>query len=174
METGLILVNTGPGKGKTTASLGVVLRSLGHGLKVAFLQFIKSKDTGESIFLKQYALEHPEQLEYLRLGLGFVGKNPTEKDHVRASEALLKASTLLNADFDLVVLDESCVAMSKGIIDVEKVIDVLNKRSPYTNVILTGRGCPEEIIAMAHTVTEMEMVKHAYKQDISARRGIEF
>lgn len=174
MESGLILVNTGPGKGKTTAALGTTLRALGHGYKVAFLQFIKSQATGESQFLEQYALAHPGRLNYQLLGLGFVGKNPDEKDKSQAALALDIASQLLTADYDLVVLDEICVAMDKGLIEVDQVITSLNNRSPQTDVILTGRGCPEKIIALAHTVTEMLMVKHAYTQGIEARQGLEF
>jgi ATP:corrinoid adenosyltransferase len=173
MERGLILVNTGPGKGKTTAALGVTLRALGQGFKVAFLQFIKDQETGESRFLEEYARTHPDRLYYKRLGLGFVGNTPSPADRAKAAEALKTAGELLD-DYDLLVLDEICVALDKGLIATEAVLRMLESRPPRLNLILTGRGCPAEVIDLADTVTEMTLVKHAYKNGISARKGIEF
>lgn len=190
MEQGLILVNTGPGKGKTTAALGVAVRALGRGWDVAFLQFIKNQATGESRFLETYAREHPSleppsgrpeeagkpagRLFYKRMGLGFVFDSPSEEDRARAAEALKEAGTLLDGTFGLVVLDEICVAMAKGLIKVPEVLELIKSREPSVNMILTGRNCPEEIIETADTVTEMRVVKHAYLAGVKARAGIEF
>ena len=174
MEKGLVLVNTGAGKGKTTAALGTAVRALGQGFKVAFLQFIKSQATGESHFLTQYREKNPDQLYYNRLGLGFVNTEPTTAERLKAAEALDDAIRLVSSGFDLVVLDEICVAMALGLIETEKVVEIIKSKPEGLSLILTGRGCPEEIIALADTVTEMTLIKHAYQQNIPALRGIEF
>lgn len=174
MDRGLVLVNTGPGKGKTTAAVGTSVRALGQGLKVAFLQFIKNQPTGESAFMEDYAQDHPGRLYYNRLGLGFLGAEPSEDDRRKAAEALRTATELVAGDYDLVVLDEICVALDKGLIPLEPVIGLIKTRPAKLSLILTGRGCPPEIIDLADTVTEMTLIKHAFKQGIEARRGIEF
>lgn len=174
MEKGLILVNTGPGKGKTTAAVGVCVRALGQGFKVAFLQFIKNEETGESRILKEYGQTHPGCLYYNRLGLGCIMGEPRPEDRTKAAEALKTAEELLTRDFNLVVLDEICVAMAKGLVETQAVVKMLKAKPPLVNLILTGRGCPEEVIALADTVTEMTLVKHAFQNGVSARQGIEF
>ncbi|MDR0881087.1 MAG: cob(I)yrinic acid a,c-diamide adenosyltransferase [Candidatus Adiutrix sp.] len=171
---GLVLVNTGPGKGKTTAALGVAVRALGQGFKVAFLQFIKNQETGESRFLKEYAENHPGRLYYNRLGLGLILGQPSAGDRAQAEAALKAAGELLAGDYDLVVLDEICVAVSLGLIEAQAVAGLITSRPPRLNLILTGRGCPPEIIDLADTVTEMTLVKHAYQAGLPASRGIEF
>jgi cob(I)alamin adenosyltransferase len=172
-EDGLIVVNTGPGKGKTTAALGVAIRALGHGQRVVFLQFIKSQDTGESRFLELYAAGHPDRLYYGRLGLGFLRGAPTEADRAKAAEAMATAERE-RAGADLVVLDEINVALDKGLIDLERVKAFLGGRPPGQSVVLTGRGCPAELVGLAHTVTEMGEVKHAFRQGVKARKGVDW
>lgn len=174
MEKGLILINTGPGKGKTTAALGTLIRALGQGFTAAFLQFVKSQETGESRFLKEYAQNHPGRLYYNRFGLGFLKDAPTAEDRARAAEALAEAEKLTAEAYDLVVLDEICVAASRGLIPVADVIRLIKNRRPEQHLILTGRGCPAELIALADTVTEMTIIKHAFGQGIPARVGLEF
>lgn len=174
MDKGLVLINTGPGKGKTTAAVGVAVRALGQGLKVAFLQFIKNQKTGESRFLEDFAGLHPDRLYYNRLGLGFVMDKPGDDDRRKAAEALDEARRLLAGDFDLVVLDEVCVALDKGLIDAGTLAEMIGSRPEKVNVILTGRGCPKEMIDLADTVTEMGLIKHAYQKGVKARKGIEF
>jgi cob(I)alamin adenosyltransferase len=174
MDKGLVLINTGPGQGKTTAALGTLVRALGQGLTAAFLQFIKSQETGESRFLKEYALAHPGRLYYNRFGLGFIKEAPTAEDRARAAEAMTEAERLTALEYDLVVLDEICVAANRGLIAVPDVVRLIEKRRPAQHLILTGRGCPEELMALAHTVTEMNLVKHAFEQGIPAKRGLEF
>ncbi len=173
-ERGLILINTGPGKGKTTAALGTAIRALGQGFKVAFFQFIKNQETGESRLLTEYADTHPGRLYYKRLGLGIFRGEPSEADKRAAAEALAEARKLLAGGFDLVVLDEFCVAVSCGLIAVPEAVDLVKAKPAALNLILTGRGCPQEIIDLADTATEMTVIKHAYEKGISARRGLEF
>jgi cob(I)alamin adenosyltransferase len=173
MDRGLVLINTGSGKGKTTAALGVVVRALGHGLKVAFIQFIKSQDTGESRFLEEMAALKPGQVFYSRRGKGFVGRNPSQTDRELALEGLELALTLAD-QYDLLVLDEINVAMSLGLLDSTTVADLVKNRPPKVNFILTGRGCPDNIITLADTVTEMQDVKHAFRAGISARSGLDY
>jgi cob(I)alamin adenosyltransferase len=173
MSEGIILVNTGPGKGKTSAALGVTMRALGHGQRVVFLQFIKSSETGESRFLENYASEHPDRLFYGRLGLGFVGRTPSSEDKIKAAEAMAVAYEKRDGA-DLVVLDEICVALDKGLLPVSAAVDFLNSKDPRLSVILTGRNCPEEVVGLAHTVTEMTEVRHAYRQGIRAKAGVDF
>lgn len=171
---GLVLVNTGPGKGKTTAAVGTAIRALGQGFKVAFLQFIKSQETGESRFMTEFEGANPGRLYYKRLGLGLIHGNPTDGDRAKAAEAMAEAEKLAAADYNLLVLDEICVALSLGLIQTEKVVRLIQNRKPGLNLILTGRGCPEEIAELADTVTEMTVVKHAYQNGVPARQGIEF
>ncbi len=171
---GRVLINTGPGKGKTTASLGTALRALGHGHKVAVLQFMKSQKTGEGAFLEDYAAAHPDKLHYQRFGLGFVMGEPSPADLAEAREALDQAASCLTGDFNLVVLDEICVALSLNMLDLAEVVELVRNRRQGMSVILTGRGCPRALIDLADTVTEMTEIKHAYQQGIKAAPGIEF
>jgi cob(I)alamin adenosyltransferase len=170
---GIIVVNTGAGKGKTTASLGILIRALGQGYKAAFLQFVKSASTGESKFLEKYAAEHPELLTYARLGLGFLNDNPSPEDVAKAREGLELAASL-RGEKDLIVLDEINIALAKGLIPVPEMVEFINNKPAKLSLVLTGRGCPPEIIALAHTVTEMTEIKHAYHAGIPAKKGIDF
>ncbi len=173
-KEGRVLINTGKGKGKTTAALGTTIRALGRGWKVAVLQFMKSQKTGEGGFLEAHAAVHPDKLRYRRFGLGFVRGAPSEADLAEARQALDQAKAYLADDFDLVVLDEICVALSLNMLDVAEVLESVRGRRPGMNVILTGRGCPQELIDLADTVTEMTEIKHGYQQGIKATPGIEF
>jgi cob(I)alamin adenosyltransferase len=170
---GLVLVNTGPGKGKTTASLGTLIRALGQGHRAAFIQFIKSAPTGESKFLEKYAAEHPETLHYARIGLGFLKEGPSEGDKAKAREGMELAARL-SQEKDLIVLDEVNIALSKGLIPVEDMVRFISEKPERLSLILTGRGCPQEIIDLAHTVTEMNEIKHAFHAGIPAKKGIDF
>jgi cob(I)alamin adenosyltransferase len=174
MDKGLVLVNTGDGKGKTTAALGTAIRALGQGLKVAILQFIKNQETGEGRFLAEYAARRPESLLYRRLGLGCVRGGPRPEDLAKAAEAMNLARELAAADYDLLVLDEICVAAALGLIETAEVVRLIETRRPGLNLFLTGRGAAPEIIDLADTVTEMKPVKHAYDQGVPARRGLEY
>jgi len=174
MDKGLVLVATGDGKGKTTAALGTALRALGQGLRVAILQFIKNQETGESRFLADYAARRPESLFYRRLGLGCFRGRPRPEDLALAAEALALARELAAADYDLLVLDEICVAGALGLIETAEVVRLIETRRPGLHLFLTGRGAAPEIVALADTVTEMKPVKHAYERGVPAKRGLEF
>jgi cob(I)alamin adenosyltransferase len=167
------LINTGNGKGKTTAAIGTAVRALGHGQKVVFLQFIKSAPTGESRFLERYAQQHPDRLCYHMLGLGFIKNDPSAQDLAKANQAMEMAEKL-QPNADLIVLDEINIALSKGLILVERVKKFLLERPESQNVILTGRNCPDELYEMADTITEMTEIKHAYRQGKPAAKGVDF
>ncbi|MDR0548167.1 MAG: cob(I)yrinic acid a,c-diamide adenosyltransferase [Deltaproteobacteria bacterium] len=172
MATGLVLVMTGAGKGKTTAALGLVVRALGHGQKVAFIQFIKSQDTGESRFLEEMARLNPDNLFYARHGQGFVGHNPSQTDRDLAQEGLKRAMALA-PNLDLLVLDEINVAISLGLLATAEAVEFVKNKPQNATVVLTGRGCPYELIELADTVTEMLDVKHAFRAGIPALKGVD-
>jgi cob(I)alamin adenosyltransferase len=170
---GLVIVNTGPGKGKTTAALGLAFRALGHRMRVVMIQFIKGQWTPGEI--KAAARLAPE-LEIHALGDGFtwVTKNP---EHDRATTQKiweLATEKILSGVYDLVILDEANVAMKHGYLDPKQVIDVLRRRGPLVHVVLTGRGAPPEIVEFADLVSEISAIKHPYRRGVKAQKGIEF
>ncbi|QSJ19805.1 cob(I)yrinic acid a,c-diamide adenosyltransferase [Nostoc sp. UHCC 0702] len=173
-EKGLIIVNTGNGKGKTTAALGMVLRSLGHGYKVAIVQFIK----GAWEPAEKAAFSHWEdQLEFHAMGEGFTWETQDrDRDLDKANAAWEKSLEYIqNPDFQLVLLDEINIAFKMGYLQVEEVLAGLAKKPPHKHVILTGRGAPAAIIERADLVTEMTLVKHPFRdQGVKAQPGIEF
>ena len=178
-ERGLILVNTGNGKGKTTAALGVVLRAVGQGFKVLILQFIKSGNGyGELVGLAKLG----DQVEIRSMGKGFIyykRDEVGEAELARHKEAAQAAwRTLLeevNSDkWDLIVMDEINNAINYELIDVHSVVEMLKNKPERLHVVMTGRYAKPEIIDMADTVTEMKVVKHAYEKGIKAAKGIEF
>jgi cob(I)alamin adenosyltransferase len=174
LEKGLIIVNTGNGKGKTTAALGMVIRSLGHGYRVAIVQFIKGAwEPAEKAVLGQWQ----EQLEFHAMGEGFTwDTQDKERDIEKANEAWQKAlSFIRNPDYKLVLLDEINVALKLGYLDVDRVLAGLAEKPPESHVILTGRGAPAELIEVADLVTEMTLIKHPFReQGVKAQPGIEF
>ncbi|MEL7143610.1 MAG: cob(I)yrinic acid a,c-diamide adenosyltransferase [Cyanobacteria bacterium J06554_3] len=174
VEKGLIIVNTGNGKGKTTAALGIVLRSLGHGFKVAIVQFIK----GGWEPAEKAALSHwPEQLAFHAMGEGFTWETQDrDRDIQTAQAAWEKALTYIrNADYRTVLLDEVNIALKLGYLSEEQVLAGLDEKPEMTHVILTGRGAPQGLIDKADLVTEMTLVKHPFKsQGIKAQAGVEF
>lgn len=173
-EKGLIVVHTGNGKGKTTAALGMVLRSLGHGYKVAIVQFIKG--AWEPAEKKVFSL-WPDQLEFHAMGEGFTWETQDrERDAAKAQAAWDKAlSFIQNPDFKLTLLDEVNIALKLGYLQVEDVLSGLDQKPDDSHVILTGRGAPPALIDRADLVTEMTLVKHPFReQGIKAQPGIEF
>jgi cob(I)alamin adenosyltransferase len=173
MKNGLFLINTGKGKGKTTAAIGTLIRALGHGHKAAFIQFIKKSPTGESRFLTDWATKNPNHFYFAQIGLGFVRDSPTEEDRAKAMEALGLAFEL-SQNMDLIILDEVNIALNKGLIPLEKLVKFVKERPKGLNLVFTGRGCPPDLIELADTVTEMTEIKHAYHSGIPARKGIDF
>ena len=175
VRRGLIIVNTGPGKGKTTAAMGTALRAVGNGLKVLMLQFLKgSWHYGELDAVKAFG----DNFVMKQMGRGFVkvGGAETDPEDVRlVEEAWAEAEKeILSGQWDLVVLDEINYAIGYKMLDAEKVADVLRRRPEMVHVILTGRNAHPTLVELADTVTEMREVKHAYQKGILAQRGIEF
>lgn len=171
---GLIIVHTGDGKGKTTAALGMVVRSLGHGFKVAIVQFIKGAwEPAEKAILSQWS----EQLEFQAMGEGFTWETQDrDRDIIKANEAWQKGlSYITNPDYQLILLDEINVALKLGYLDVQDILAGLAQKPEQTHVILTGRGAPPELIEVADLVTEMKLIKHPFReQKIKAQPGIEY
>ncbi|WP_353932069.1 cob(I)yrinic acid a,c-diamide adenosyltransferase [Okeanomitos corallinicola TIOX110] len=173
-EKGLIIVNTGNGKGKTTAALGMVMRSLGHGYKVAIVQFIKGAWEPSE---KRVFSHWPDQLEFHAMGEGFTWETQDrDRDLDKASAAWDKSlEFILNPEFKLVLLDEVNIAIKLGYLQVEQVLAGLEQKPADKHVILTGRGAPPALIEKADLVTEMTLIKHPFKdQGIKAQAGIEY
>jgi cob(I)alamin adenosyltransferase len=173
-EKGLIIVNTGNGKGKTTAALGMVMRSLGHGYRVAIVQFIKGAwEPAEKAVLSHWE----SQLVFHAMGEGFTWETQDrDRDIQKANEAWLKAlECIRNPDFKLVLLDEVNVALKLGYLKLEQVLAGLEQKPADSHVILTGRGAPTALIERADLVTEMTLIKHPFReQGVKAQPGIEF
>ncbi|MFZ1015579.1 MAG: cob(I)yrinic acid a,c-diamide adenosyltransferase [Terracidiphilus sp.] len=174
-RTGLVLINTGPGKGKTTAALGTALRAVGNGMRVLVLQFLKgSWHYGEL----DAVLAHAPNFVLKRMGRGFVkvGGAETDPEDIRLVEAAWAEAreAILSGEWDLVILDEINYAISYGMLAPEQVAETLRARPAMVHVILTGRNAHPLLVELADTVTEMREVKHAYQKGILAQRGIEF
>ncbi|MAN18242.1 cob(I)yrinic acid a,c-diamide adenosyltransferase [Synechococcus sp. A15-60] len=173
-EKGLILVFTGQGKGKTTAGLGLVLRTLGHGERVAIVQFIKGGwEPGEARALKAFG----DQVVWHALGEGFTWETQNrQRDQQLVGEAWQTAlSYLRDSQVKLVLLDELNVALKLGYIEADTVIAGLQERPELCHVAVTGRGAPKDLIEAADLVTEMTLVHHPFReQGVKAQAGIEF
>ncbi len=174
LEKGLVLVFTGDGKGKTTAALGLVLRSLGHGERVAVVQFIKGGwQPGEARALERFG----DDLAWHALGEGFTWETQDrERDRALVQRAWERScSYLADSERKLVVLDEVNVALRLGYLALDQVLEGLALRPPLTHVALTGRGAPAGLLERADLVTEMRLVRHPFReQGVKAQAGIEF
>jgi len=173
IEKGLLIVHTGKGKGKSTAAFGMVMRCVGHGMKVGVIQFIKGKwDTGERCVLEKF----PELCTIKALGEGFTWETQDRARDVAHARAAWEEGKKMMADpsIKLVLLDELNIALRYDYLPVEEVVDALNARRPDLHVIVTGRNAKDELIAVADLVTEMEMVKHPFRDGVKAQKGIEF
>jgi len=180
-EKGLVIVHTGNGKGKTTAALGMVLRSLGHGYRVAIVQFIKGAwEPAEKAAFQPWTVSvdgTPPQLEFHALGEGFTWETQDrQRDTQKAQQAWEAALTYLrDPEFKLILLDEVNIALKHGFLSVEQVLAGLKQKPVDSHVILTGRGAPQILLDHADLVTEMTLVKHPFReQGVKAQAGIEF
>ena len=188
---GLILINTGSGKGKTTAALGTALRAAGNGMRVLILQFLKGSwhygelDAAEALNTALGDAEggttgsaRAQNFVIKQLGRGFVkvGGAETDPEDIRMVEAAWAeaAEAILSGDWDLVVLDEINYAIGYKMLAPEAVAEVLRRKPEMVHVVLTGRNAHPLLVELADTVTEMREVKHAYQRGILAQRGIEF
>lgn len=167
---GLIIVHTGDGKGKTSAALGMLLRSLGHGFKCAVFQFIKGdRATAESL------LASP-MLRWERVGEGFTWDTQNrDRDITKAREGWEKAlAAMADPDLKFLLLDELNIVLAYNYLPVDEVIAALKAKRADLHVVVTGRGAPEGLIALADLVTEMKEIKHPFAHGIQAQAGIEF
>jgi cob(I)alamin adenosyltransferase len=173
---GIVIVYTGNGKGKTTASLGVALRAIGHGLRVCMVQFIKGEwHYGELNSIKKL---EPD-FELIVAGKGFIGiidDDHAFEEHVKAAKTALDiVEQKISLDtFDIIILDEINYALHLGVLQLADVMKILQNRPKHLSLILTGNHACEEIITLADLVTEMKEIKHPYKKGIKAKRGIDF
>lgn len=173
---GIVIVYTGNGKGKTTASLGVALRAIGYGLRVCMVQFIKGEwHYGELNSIKKL---EPD-FELIVAGKGFIGiidDDHAFEEHVRAAKTALDiVEQKISLDsFDIIILDEINYALHLGVLQLADVMKILQNRPKHLSLILTGNHACEEIITLADLVTEMKEIKHPYKKGIKAKRGIDF
>jgi cob(I)alamin adenosyltransferase len=175
VRRGLIIVHTGPGKGKTTAAMGTALRAVGQGMRVLMLQFLKgSWHYGELDAVEAFG----NKFVMKQMGRGFVkvgGAEPDPEDVRLVDEAWAEAErAILSGEWDMVILDEINYAITYRMLDPAKVVEVLRRKPEMVHVILTGRNAHPTIIDLADTVTEMRQVKHAYEQGVMAQRGIEY
>ncbi len=168
----LVLVNTGDGKGKSTAAFGVVMRAVARDWRVCVIQFVKSDKwkVGEERIARRLGVD------WLKGGDGFSWESPDlDKSEGRAAAAWqLAAAALAGGDYQLVVLDEITYPMNWGWIDSDAVLETIRNRPVHVNVVATGRDAPPALIDLADTVTEMVKVKHVYDRGVKARRGIDF
>jgi len=171
-EQGVLLVLTGPGKGKSSSGFGMLARALGHGMKVGVVQFIKGAfATGEEAFFRAQP-----GVDFHVMGEGYTWDTQDRERDVRAAEAAWeKAAAMLKDErLDLVLFDELNIALRHGYLDLDRVLDDLQARPGMQHVVVTGRHAPEALVELADTVTEMKVVKHAFKdQGIKAQKGVE-
>lgn len=169
---GLVIVNTGHGKGKTTAALGVLTRAWGNGLRVVMLQFVKHTTArwGEIKAAEKMGIE------MIPLGSGFTWKSKDlEKDKALACQGWnLCKEKIQSGQYDIVILDELTYALTYGWLPIDEVLEVLKNRPEGLHVIITGRDAPQELVDFADLVTEMRKVKHPYDQGIRAQLGLEY
>jgi len=175
IRRGLIIVNTGPGKCKTTAAMGTALRAVGNGMRVLMLQFLKgSWHYGELDAVQAFG----EKFVMKQMGRGFVkvGGAETDPEDIRlVGQAWEEARhAILSGEWDLVILDEINYAIGYGMLDPAQVAAALRQKPEQVHVILTGRNAHPTIVDLADTVTEMKQVKHAYEKGVMAQRGIEY
>ena len=175
IRRGLIIVNTGPGKGKTTAAIGTALRAMGQGMRVLMLQFLKgSWHYGELDAVQAFG----DKFVMKQMGRGFVkvGAEKPDPEDVRMVEAAwMEAEQAIGSgSWDVVILDEINYAISYGMLDPAKVAETLKSKPEMVHIILTGRNAHPTIVELADTVTEMRQIKHAYEKGVMAQRGIEY
>lgn len=172
-EKGLVMVNTGNGKGKSSSAFGLVFRAIGHGYRVGVVKFIKGTwETGDDLILKRF----PEEVTLVISGEGFTWETQDRERDIAAARKGWEAARAMMADptYRLVVLDELNIAISHKYLPIEEIVDVLANKRDDLHVMITGRHARPELIEIADLVTEMLSVKHHFKDGIKAQKGIEF
>jgi len=173
IEKGLLIVHTGKGKGKSTAAFGMVMRCLGHGLKVGVVQFVKGRwETGERGLLERF----PELVTINTMGMGFTWETQDRARDIAAARAAWEQAKMLMADpvYKLLLLDELNIVLRYDYLPIDEIVSTLKARRPDLHVIVTGRNAKPELIEAADLVTEMTMVKHPFRSGVKAQPGIEF
>lgn len=170
-KKGYIQLYTGNGKGKTTAAIGMSIRAVGSGKRVLIAQFVKGMPYSEFDALKRF----PE-IELRQYGLAcFIENVPTREDIVAAQKGLKEVAAFIeNNQFDLVVMDEVCIALHYNLFGIDDLIKILSHKQETMEIILTGRYAPAELYQIADLVTEMKEIKHYYNKGVQARKGIEY
>jgi len=169
---GYIQLYTGNGKGKTTAALGLALRAAGNNMKIFVAQFVKGMHYSELDTIKN----NLPQIEIKQYGLDcFIVNAPTEKDINAARNGFNEVKkAVLSGCYDLIILDEACIAIFYKLFTVEELIDLIKLKKEETEIVITGRYAPPELVEIADLVTEMKEIKHYYAKGVEARKGIEF
>ena len=178
IEKGLLIVHTGKGKGKSTAAFGLVMRALGHGMRVGIIQFVKGKwETGERHVLEKF----PDQVTIRTMGEGFTWETQDRaRDIASAQSAWEAAKEMIDASrgespaYDLVLLDELNIVLRYDYLPLDEVVVFLADRPEDLHVVVTGRNAKDPLIEAADLVTEMTMVKHPFRSGVKAQQGIEF
>ena len=173
IEKGLLIVHTGKGKGKSTAAFGMVFRTIGHGQKVAVIQFVKGKwETGERTILENY----PELVSINKMGDGFTWETQDRQRDIAAARAAweLAKEYIENPEYKMVLLDELNIVLRYDYLPIEEIVETLEAKPEDTHVIVTGRNAKEELIEIADLVTEMTQIKHPFRAGVKAQAGIEF
>ncbi|MGD9743669.1 MAG: cob(I)yrinic acid a,c-diamide adenosyltransferase [Dongiaceae bacterium] len=173
IEKGLLIVHTGKGKGKSTAAFGMVMRAIGHGMKVGVVQFVKGKwETGERGVLQRF----PELVTIRTMGEGFTWETQDRARDIAAAGAAWEEAKRLIADpgYRLILLDELNIVLRYDYLPIEEVVAALSARPKNLHVIVTGRNAKQELIDAADLVTEMTMLKHPFRDGVKAQAGIEF
>lgn len=172
VSRGLLLIHTGNGKGKSTAAFGLLARALGHGLKAVVVQFIKGRsDTGEEAFFRT-----SPNLKWHVMGEGFTWETQDAERDLKTARAawVLVCTYLQDASIDLIILDEFTYTLKYGWLTIDEVTHALSNRPAMQHVVITGRGAPQALIDIADTVSEINLVKHAYQAGVQAMPGVEF
>jgi cob(I)alamin adenosyltransferase len=172
-ERGLIIVHTGTGKGKSTAAFGLVLRCLGHGMRVGIVQFVKGAwNTGERTVLARF----PDLVTMRAMGEGFTWETQDRARDIAAARAAWEAAKAMLADpaYRLILLDELNIVLRYDYLPVEEVVAALKEKPRDLHVVITGRNAKPELIEIADLVTEMKLVKHPFRAGVKAQAGIEF
>ncbi|MCW2276408.1 cob(I)yrinic acid a,c-diamide adenosyltransferase [Rhodoblastus acidophilus] len=169
---GLLVVTTGPGKGKSTAAFGLVLRALGHGWRIGVVQFVKGRDTGERRALERFS----DLVTWHTMGEGFTWvTQDRDRDVAAAARAWEKARDLMaDPEIKMVVLDELNIALRYDYLPLDQIVAELAARRPDLHVVVTGRNAKKELIEAADLVTEMGLVKHHFAAGVKGQAGIEF
>lgn len=174
-EKGLIMVHTGPGKGKSSSGFGMVMRSIQHGMGCAVVQFIKGNwETGEKSFLRE---RFADECRFFVSGEGFTWETQDKTRDIAAAQNGWKIAQeqILDPEIDFVLLDEINIALRYDYLDIDEVVDfLLTKKPQMTHVCLTGRNAKPELIEAADLVTEMTLVKHPFRDGVKAQKGVEF